>query len=76
MSHGVRKSDLEAIRKQVDPRYFECYKKLYKDISAKLFRCGNGDCYPVSTSAISLYCHPQFKPKFNPTLQAIREHIP
>jgi hypothetical protein len=66
MSHGVRKSDLEAIRKQVDPRYFECYKKLYDDISTKLFRCGNGGCYPVSTSAISLYCRPKNKQPLNP----------
>jgi hypothetical protein len=73
---GVRECDLRVIKKLVPSDYFECYKKLYDDISAKLFRCGNGDCYPVSTSAISLYCHPQFKPKFNPTLQAIREHIP
>lgn len=63
---GVRYSDLDVIKKLVGSDYFECYKKLYEDISAKLFRCGNGDCYPISTSAISLYCRPKFTPKLQP----------
>jgi ribosome assembly protein YihI (activator of Der GTPase) len=67
---GVRNCDLGVIKKLVGSDYFECYKKLYEDISAKLFRCGNGYCYPVSTSAISLYC----KPRFKPTLQTTHEN--
>jgi len=59
---GVRETDLDIIRKLVDPYYFECYKKLYQDISERLFRCGNRYCYPVSTSAISLYCKRRLKP--------------
>ena len=58
---GVRETDLDIIRKLVDPYYFECYKKLYEDISKRLFRCGNSGCYPVSTSAISLYCKPHLQ---------------
>ena len=56
---GVRISDLEVIKKQVDSGYFDCYKKLYEDIYRKLFKCKNEDCYPLSTSAISLYCKPK-----------------
>jgi hypothetical protein len=56
---GVRISDLKVIKKKVDSRYFECYKILYEDIYKKLSECYNGDCYPVSTSAISLYCRPK-----------------
>jgi len=59
---GVRETDLDIIRKLVDPYYFECYKKLYEDISKRLFRCGNRYCYPVSTSAISLYCKSRLEP--------------
>lgn len=58
-AQGVRISDLEVIKEQVDERYFECYKKLYEDIYRKLFKCKNEDCYPVSTSAISIYCKPK-----------------
>jgi hypothetical protein len=63
---GVRYSDLEVIRKQLNKDHFECYKELYEKISSQLFRCGNGDCHPVSTSAISLYCKPRFKPTLKP----------
>ena len=67
---GVRYSDLDVIRKQLSKNNFECYKKLYEQISNQLFKCKNGDCYPVSTSAISLYCQPRFKP----TLKNIGEN--
>ena len=66
---GVRKSDLRVIRTQLDKDNFECYKELYEKISSQLFQCRNGNCYPVSTSAISLYC----KPPFKPTLQTTHE---
>ena len=66
---GVRYSDLRVIRRQLDKDNFECYKELYEKISSQLFQCRNGNCYPVSTSAISLYC----KPRFKPTLQTTRE---
>jgi|LauGreDrversion4_2_1035121.scaffolds.fasta_scaffold19288_4 hypothetical protein len=56
---GIRNSDLKVIEKNLDKRYFECYKKLYDYIFEKLFKCKNKDCYPVSTSAISLYCKPE-----------------
>ena len=62
MSQGVRTSDLEVIKKQVDPRYFECYKELYEEVHKKLFKCENNNCDPVSTSAVTLYCQPRFKP--------------
>jgi hypothetical protein len=58
-AQGVRISDLKVIKEQVDSPYFECYKKLYEDIYRKLFKCDNNDCYPVSTSAISIYCKPK-----------------
>lgn len=66
---GVRISDLKVIKEQVEERYFECYKKLYEDIYRKLFKCDNNDCYPVSTSAISLYC----RPKHSKALKTIHE---
>ena len=56
MSQGVRTSDLEVIKKQVDSRYFECYKELYEDVHAKLFTCGNNNCVPVSTSNVTRGC--------------------
>ena len=58
MSQGVRTSDLEVIKKQVDSRYFECYKKLYEEIDGKLFKCEDNNCYPVSTSAVTRGCKP------------------
>jgi hypothetical protein len=66
MSQGVRTSDLEVIKKQVDPRYFECYKELYEEVHKKLFKCENNNCDPVSTSAVTLYCQPRFKPTLKP----------
>jgi hypothetical protein len=66
---GVRISDLEVIKKQLDSRYFECYKKLYEDIYGKLFKCDNDNCYPLSTSAISLYC----RTKTSKALKTIHE---
>jgi hypothetical protein len=72
MSQGVRYSDLEVIKKQLNLSDFECYKKLYEEIYAKLFKYEPHNKYPVSVSAIPLYC----RPKFNPTLQTISEHIP
>jgi len=56
MSHGIRLSDLPIVQGQVSKKYFACYKKLYKEIYDKLFPGGNDDYYPVSLSAIPLYC--------------------
>ena len=69
MSQGVRISDLEVIKERVDSRYFKCYKDLFNDVHAKLFKCGNDNCYPVSTSAVTRGC----KPRFKPTLQTTHE---
>ena len=55
MSQGVRITDLAIIKGQVHKRYYACYKKLYNDIYKKLFPNGNSDCFPVSTSAVTLY---------------------
>jgi hypothetical protein len=65
MSHGIRNSDLPIVEGQVDKRYFACYKDLYEEIYKKLFPRGNNDYYPVSLSAIPLYCKPR--------LQTVRE---
>ena len=54
MSQGVRISDLAIIKGQVHKRYYACYEKLYNDIYKKLFPNGNSDCFPVSTSAVTL----------------------
>jgi hypothetical protein len=70
MSQGVRYSDLEVIKKQLNLSDFECYKKLYEEIYAKLFKYEPNE-YPVSVSAIPLYC----KSKFKPILQSITEKI-
>lgn len=69
MSQGVRHSDLEVIKTQLGSHDFECYKNLYKEIYSKLFKFNNSDRYPVSVSAIPLYC----KPRFKPTLKTIDE---
>ena len=66
---GVRNSDLKVIKKKLGSHYFECYKNLYEDIYRKLFKCDNSYCYPVSTSAISLYC----RPKHSKALKTIDE---
>ena len=55
MSQGVRITDLAIIKGQVHKRYYACYEKLYNDIYKKLFPNGNSDCFPVSTSAVTLY---------------------
>ena len=65
MSHGIRDSDLPIVEKQVSEKYFACYKDLYEEIYKKLFPRGNNDYYPVSLSAIPLYCKPR--------LQTVRE---
>lgn len=54
MSQGVRIADLAIIKGQVDKRYYACYEKLYSQIYKKLFSNGNSDCFPVSTSAVTL----------------------
>jgi hypothetical protein len=69
MSQGVRHSDLEVIKTQLGSHDFECYKNLYKEIYSKLFKFNNSDRYPVSVSAIPLYC----KPRLKPTLKTIDE---
>ena len=61
MSHGIRNSDLPIVEGQVDRRYYACYKDLYEDIYKKLFPRGNNDYYPVSLSAIPLYCKPRLQ---------------
>ena len=66
MSQGVRYSDLEVIKTQLGSHDFDCYKNLYKEIYSKLFKFNNGDRYPVSVSAIPLYCKSQFKPTLKP----------
>jgi len=65
MSHGIRLSDLPIVQGQVSEKYFACYKDLYEEIYKKLFPRGNNDYYPVSLSAIPLYCKPR--------LQTVRE---
>ena len=55
MSQGARIDDLAIIKGQVDKRYYACYEKLYNDNYKKLFPNGNSDCFPVSTSAVTLY---------------------
>jgi hypothetical protein len=65
MSHGIRISDLHIVQGQVSEKYFACYKDLYEEIYKKLFPRGNNDYYPVSLSAIPLYCKPR--------LQTVRE---
>lgn len=72
MSQGVRDSDLEVIKTQLNSRDFDCYKNLYKVIYEKLFNYKHGDDYPVSVSAIPLYCQPRFKPKFEPIVEEPR----
>ena len=67
MSHGIRNYDLPIVEGQVDKRYFACYKDLYEEIYKKLFPRGNNDYYPVSLSAIPLYCKPR--------LQTVHEDI-
>jgi hypothetical protein len=66
MSQGVRYSDLEVIKTQLGSHDFDCYKNLYKEIYSKLFKFNDGDRYPVSVSAIPLYCKPRFKPTLKP----------
>lgn len=65
MSHGIRDSDLDIIEKKTNGRYFEHYRKLYKDIYRKLFPRGDNHDYPISLSTISLY--------FKPHLQTVHE---
>lgn len=62
MSHGIRISDLPIVQRQVSEKYFACYKDLYEEIYKKLFPRGNNDYYPVSLSAIPLYCNPRLQP--------------
>ena len=62
MSHGIRISDLPIVQGQVSEKYFACYKDLYEEIYKKLFPRGNNDYYPVSLSAIPLYCKPRLQP--------------
>ena len=61
MSHGIRISDLPIVQGQVSEKYFACYKDLYEEIYKKLFPRGNIDYYPVSLSAIPLYCKPRLQ---------------
>jgi hypothetical protein len=61
MSHGIRISDLPIVQGQVSEKYFACYKDLYEEIYKKLFPRGNNDYYPVSLSAIPLYCKPRLQ---------------
>jgi hypothetical protein len=61
MSHGIRISDLPIVQGQVSEKYFACYKDLYEEIYKKLFPRGNNDYYPVSLSAIPLYCKPHLQ---------------
>jgi hypothetical protein len=61
MSQGVRSTDLHSIEVQVHPTYFACYKKLFDEVRNKLFPNGNGECYPVSTSATTLEVLPTIK---------------
>ena len=57
MSQGVRYSDLPIIQRHQRSDYYKCYKNLYDEIYAKLFSKNNLDEYPVSLSAIPLFCH-------------------
>jgi hypothetical protein len=62
MSHGIRISDLPIVQGQVSEKYFACYKDLYEEIYKKLFPRGNNDYYPVSLSAIPIYCKRRLEP--------------
>ena len=59
MAQGVRYSDLDIIGKNVTLEYFNLYKELYDEIYKKLFPNRNPHNYPVSLSAIPLYCKPR-----------------
>ena len=59
MAQGVRYSDLDIIGKNVKLEYFNLYKELYDEIYKKLFPNRNPRNYPVSLSAIPLYCKPR-----------------
>lgn len=61
MAQGVRYSDLDIIRENVTLEYFNLYKELYDEIDGKLFPNRNPRNYPLSTSAIPLYCKPLLK---------------
>jgi len=61
MSQGVRSTDLHSIEVQVHPTYFACYKILFDELCNKLFPNGNGESYPISTSATTLKVPPTIK---------------